>query len=222
MNVKKLYQELKEMQDNKEISFLTMFKILEDLKKEIQKKEAKEANQASQYRYALKVLNNKDNKSRPILQTTCIRNGIQIFTDSWIAFMLKNVIKALPTIETEEEEKRYPDFSRLKPDCNDFIDIKCIDLKNDIATLKDKEIYLLKNDYLPMALNVLNVKIMINVLNFKNDDMIRFNYIHNSSSSYHCYIRPFLIKNDSGDECILLPCRIKEEEKQWQLSKESR
>ena len=93
---------------------------------------------------ALKFLN--DNKkrfsSRPCLAYACqtIINGndVQVFTDSYIAFILKTFYN-LPLWDNEKEKNKYPQIERILPDKN-YGEIVNVNFKDIIAKLKSKQI----------------------------------------------------------------------------------
>lgn len=92
---------------------------------------------------ALKFLN--DNKKRFSSGRSCLAyayqtiingNDVQVFTDSYIAFILKTFYK-LPL--WDEENGSYPQIDRLLPDKN-YGEIVDIDFKDIVAKLKAKQI----------------------------------------------------------------------------------
>lgn len=94
---------------------------------------------------ALKFLN--DNKkrfsgSRPCLAYACkaVINGndVQVFTDCYIAFILKTFYN-LPLWDNEKEKNKYPEIERLLPD-KKYGEIVNINFKDIIAKLKAKQI----------------------------------------------------------------------------------
>ena len=94
---------------------------------------------------ALKFLN--DNKkrfsgSRSCLSYACntVINGkeVQVFTDSYIAFILKTFYK-LPLWDNEKEKNKYPQIDRVFPD-KKYGEIVNINFKDIIAKMKAKQI----------------------------------------------------------------------------------
>ena len=94
---------------------------------------------------ALKFLN--DNKKRfsgcrSCLAYACqtIINGhdVQVFTDSYIAFILKTFYN-LPLWDNEKEKNKYPEIERVLPDKN-YGEIVDINFKDLLAKLKAKQI----------------------------------------------------------------------------------
>lgn len=94
---------------------------------------------------ALKFLN--DNKKRfsggrsclaYAYQTNISGNDVQVFTDSYIAFILKTFYK-LPLWDEEKEKKSYVDISRVLPNKN-YGEIAKFSFKELAAKLKAKQI----------------------------------------------------------------------------------
>lgn len=94
---------------------------------------------------ALKFLN--DNKKRFSGGRSCLAyacqtiiNGkeVQVFTDSYIAFILKTFYN-LPLWDNEKEKNKYPQIERVLPDKN-YGEIVDINFKDIIAKLKAKQI----------------------------------------------------------------------------------
>ena len=94
---------------------------------------------------ALKFLN--DNKKRfsgcrsclaYACQTIINGNKVQVFTDSYIAFILKTFYE-LPLWDNEKEKNKYPQIERVLPDKN-YGEIVNINFKDIIAKLKAKQI----------------------------------------------------------------------------------
>lgn len=94
---------------------------------------------------ALKFLN--DNKKRfsgcrsclaYAYQTIINGNEVQVFTDSYIAFILKTFYK-LPLLDNEKEKNKYPQIERVLPD-KKYGEIVNVNFKDIIAKLKAKQI----------------------------------------------------------------------------------
>jgi hypothetical protein len=94
---------------------------------------------------ALKFLN--DNKKRFTNSRKCLAyayqtvingNDVQVFTDSYIAFILKTFYN-LPLWDNEKEKNKYPQIERVLPDKN-YGEIVDINFKDIIAKLKAKQI----------------------------------------------------------------------------------
>lgn len=94
---------------------------------------------------ALKFLN--DNKKRFSGSRSCLAyayqtningNDVQVFTDSYIAFILKTFYK-LPLWNEKKEKKSYVDISRVLPN-KSYGELVDVDFKNIIAKLKAKQI----------------------------------------------------------------------------------
>lgn len=120
---------------------------------------------------ALKFLN--DNKkrfsgSRPCLAYACktVINGndVQVFTDCYIAFILKTFYN-LPLWDNEKEKNKYPEIKRLLPD-KKYGEIVNINFKDIIAKLKAKQIEE-KDGIKLIELNSENYKCFFNVESLK-------------------------------------------------------
>lgn len=120
---------------------------------------------------ALKFLN--DNKkrfsgSKPCLayahKTVINGNDVQVFTDSYIAFILKTFYN-LPLWDNEKEKNKYPEIERLLPD-KKYGEIVNINFKDIIAKLKAKQIEE-KDDIKLIELNSENYKCFFNADNLK-------------------------------------------------------
>lgn len=94
---------------------------------------------------ALKFLN--DNKKRFSSGRSCLAyacqtiingNEVQVFTDSYIAFILKTFYN-LPLWDNEKEKNKYPQIERVLPDKN-YGEIVSVNFKDIIAKLKAKQI----------------------------------------------------------------------------------
>lgn len=94
---------------------------------------------------ALKFLN--DNKKRfsggrsclaYAYQTNINGNDVQVFTDSYIAFILKTFYK-LPLWDNEKEKNKYPQIERVLPD-KSYGEIVDFNFKDLLAKLKAKQI----------------------------------------------------------------------------------
>lgn len=94
---------------------------------------------------ALKFLN--DNKKRfpncrsclaYAYQTVINGNDVQVFTDSYIAFILKTFYK-LPLWNNEKEKNKYPEIERILPK-KKYGEIVNVNFKDIIAKLKAKQI----------------------------------------------------------------------------------
>lgn len=94
---------------------------------------------------ALKFLN--DNKKRFSSGRSCLGyacntvingNDVQVFTDSYIAFILKTFYK-LPLWDNEKEKNKYPQIERVLPDKN-YGELVEFNFKELVAKLKAKQI----------------------------------------------------------------------------------
>jgi hypothetical protein len=214
MEAKRIYTDLinafnydkKEVLNPDSFHLIELLKIVEYLETETRKEAAKTAGDSKPLKYASIVLKNKSNKCRPILQKAIIRDGLQVFTDSFIAFKLQNHIEGLE-MHDQKDFENYPKLDKLFLPAQFTITKKFDDLIDELALLKDDDIYILKNDYgYKIGMYVKNIKIMYNVMRFKKGDIISFGIIESQSTSY---TRPLFIDNN-GDSCILLPIRMEE------------
>lgn len=94
---------------------------------------------------ALKFLN--DNKKRFSGGRSCLAyayetningNKVQVFTDSYIAFILKTFYQ-LPLWDNEKEKNKYPEIKRVLP-CKNYGEIVDVNFKDIIAKMKAKQI----------------------------------------------------------------------------------
>lgn len=94
---------------------------------------------------ALKFLN--DNKKRFSGGRSCLSyacktiingNDVQVFTDTYIAFILKTFYN-LPLWDNEKEKNKYPEIERILPD-KKYGEIVNVNFKDIIAKLKAKQI----------------------------------------------------------------------------------
>lgn len=119
---------------------------------------------------ALKFLN--DNKKRfsgrsclaYACKTVINGNDVQVFTDSYIAFILKTFYN-LPLWDNEKEKNKYPEIERLLPD-KKYGEIVNINFKDIIAKLKAKQIEE-KDGIKLIELNSENYKCFFNADNLK-------------------------------------------------------
>lgn len=120
---------------------------------------------------AIKFLN--DNKksfsgSRSCLayayRTNINGNDVQVFTDSYIAFILKTFYN-LPLWDNEKEKNKYPEIERILPNKNHG-QIVDLDFKDIIAKLKAKQIEE-KDGIKLIELNSENYKCFFNADNLK-------------------------------------------------------
>ena len=112
---------------------------------------------------ALKFLN--DNKKRfsgrsclaYACKTVINGNDVQVFTDSYIAFILKTFYN-LPLWDNEKEKNKYPEIERLLPD-KKYGEIVNINFKDIIAKLKAKQIE--EKDGIKLIVKIINVFSML-------------------------------------------------------------
>lgn len=214
-----LYQRLKAMDSKRiedgcevpQVEYFLFTQLLAEIQKEAILEGAKEAGDSSRLKYASKVLKNKSNDRRPILQKAVINsNDMQMFTDSYIGFRLSNHITGL-AMHDQNDFSKYPTLDRLmdmaKSDNKYTINYSVSDLKEKLALIdKDGKIDLCLHDEKMIRLQKKYIEIAIYTLGYKNDDIITFNYKVNSEK-YTVYPLYITEKNGSGDS-IVLPLRV--------------
>lgn len=219
MKSQALYQRLKAMDSKRiedgyevpQVEYFLFTQLLAEIQKEAILEGAKEAGDSSRLKYASKVLKNKSNDRRPILQRAVINsNDMQMFTDSYIGFRISNHITGLAMHE-KEKFSSYPTLDRLmdlaKHDNNNTVNYYVSDLKEKLALIdKDGTIDLSLQDDNMVRLQKKYLEIAIYTLGYKNDDLITFNYKVNSEK-YTVYPLYITEKNGSGDS-IVLPLRV--------------
>lgn len=219
MKSQALYQRLKAMDSHcfengyevPQVEYFLFTQLLAEIQKEAILEGAKEAGDTSRLKYASKVLKNKSNERRPILQKAVINsNDMQMFTDSYIGFRLSNHITGLE-MHDQNDFSKYPTLDRLmdlaKSDNRKTINYYVSDLKEKLALIdKDGTIDLSLHDDNMIRLQKKYLEIAIYTLGYKNDDIITFNYKVNTEK-YTVYPLYIVEKNGSGDS-IVLPLRV--------------
>jgi hypothetical protein len=192
MKLETILKELRECKDNPQMINNLELKLIESIKKETIKHSG---GSVKRYNAAQKILNCKENKSRPLLQTAKTENNAQRFTNSHIAFILKgdSIIKGL---RETDKEATYPSFDNLIPKNTSQVVYTKNEILQAIKTSKTMIALQPEND-ITIYLNKTYVLYVIDIL--QPEDSIVFNY----SSA----IRPLLIENRNGDQCILMPIK---------------
>ena len=203
MKLQTIYNELSSVYNAMESRNDGIFKLLESIKESIKLETVKESNQKDRYKAANLVLKNKASKSRPILQRAYIRDGYQLFTDSWIGFKLLNHI---PELETNEPEASYPTLEKLITCVNmdSFIDLRVETIKDEMR-FSNGECAIQLHDGMTAFFESKNIKILLDVLGFKNDEMIRFRFKQSSTNGYCNYSLFYADRN--GDEAVIIPLK---------------
>ena len=188
-----------------------MSKLLEDAKKTT----AKETGNLQRYNEAKKIINNKLNKNRPILQKCVYRDGFQVFTDSYTLLKLASdlFIDELETHNNADTE-RYPKIDSLfsaSYDC--LIPFNVGELKTALkATPKSEEdkktcIYKYEKEGSAFAVDAVRLLAALIILNFRNDDIVEIEYRRSHTERFT--VHPLLLKNN-GSVALVLPMRIPE------------
>ena len=164
----------------------------------------KGSNVKKQYQQAKKFL--KDiSEARPILKFVDYQDGYQVFTNSYVAFMMKNSIEGLPY--HEDENGVYPSLEGFVPDEKnaecitslfDYTAVlnKCDDMKMNKVKHPGVD-YLIK--YNNAYLNPLYIKQVVEIL---CDDISNINVYH-SGDHY-----PVLFTNSKGDKAVICTVRV--------------
>lgn len=219
MKAKTVYDKLSQCVMVDDIDHSTVYNVLEWLKDEIRKDIAKENKDTNRLKYATKVLKNKANKSRPILQKAVLKDDKQVFTDGYILFRMNKHISGL-LLHDENDFERYPNIENIKELAkNNNKNSKSFmvqELKQQLATMKKSDefidLHLFDDNYIRFDKDKLSQA--INVLGFKNKDTMTIYYNNNVFESSEelnkgFNVRATYIKNEYDDECILLPCRVR-------------
>lgn len=180
--------------------------LIEKIKNDIRLETASESNDKQRYQAAVKILNDKRMKTRPILQKCVIRNGLQQFTNSYILVQLKKPIPGLEQHDETETEK-YPIFDKLiygSKSNNTFSETKkAIELKTLIKTSNKKApLCVIENASFKIHIESDLLKIALDLLQFKNNDDVVMFYKES-------YISPIYIENESGI-ALIIPMRVEE------------
>jgi len=198
MTIQKLYekfQECKTVEDFQEVMV-----ILADMSA---MENAKEAKQGSRLRASLQVL--KTSKKRPILSKAVIIDGKQVFTNSYVAFQIEDKIAGLPTHETNE---KFPDVLRFFEKGSNEARFNVGEVKADIGRIgkeKNIDLALKPNEYVRLDKKYLMQ--VIQILGFKNNEVITFRYNKDDLDSK--YIRKTLFVERNNDKAIILPILVK-------------
>lgn len=180
-------------------------KLIDDLKEDITKENLPEGSSKKQYTAIKRFLNQKWLDSRPVLKLTHIEDERQIFTDSYVLFRFTgdSIIYDLPQTK---KESNYPQTKDLcEPTFNSSLkspDYSIKDLKNQIRT-SEKTIDIKLNETQKAKIDKKKLKQAIDIMNFKNKDVIQFNYLH---TNHEYTIRPIAIVTDTR-ECLIVPLR---------------
>ena len=195
MNKTKVLQLIRDFRETLDFSILEKLEnlVIENIKLD----KVVETTSKTRYNTANKVL--KRHKGiRPVLEKVIIENGIQIFTDSYILFRLKNIIPELPE---HKDISIYPKTDYIFNNArsyNSSIKYTCKDLKQ-LAKI-DKIVEFKTNDGFKITVDSKLLLEVLIILDYKNKDIVEIFY-----SNYSIYKPLYFINN--GDEGILLPLR---------------
>lgn len=208
--LQELYR-IKEAHDvmNFDIDFL---RFIDKVKNEIQLEKADETNDKKRVQSALKIIKDKFNSGRPILQESVIRNGKQYFTNSYMLVELNEPIKALESHENDEIVERYPVLERVisdKQKNDQYIIFNVSQLKTNIKLLKKDDPFIVFDDSEKcLHLESKYILYAIDILKFKNSDEIKLYYRKNEYNKNILTVTH--IENEFG-LVLIVPMRKKEE-----------
>lgn len=201
MNKIKVLELIKEFKETKDFSKLEKLEniVIESIKLD----KVAETTSKTRYNAANKVLKRLKG-SRPTLEKTVIRDGYQYFTDSYVAFKLKNAIPELPIIENESI---YPNLDSIIDSIkeNTAISFECEWLKKEIKISKDKITLTIPNSDDKIIFNKNYLLEVLQILDFKNKDIVVMEF-NNSKIKNNNLVAPVKIRNNE-DLAIIIPCR---------------
>jgi hypothetical protein len=199
-------------------NLLPLIELEKTIIEEIKLEGFSETSQKTSYKRALSVL--ARNKQREVLRYAFTQNETQYFTDSYVAFSLKNAIKGLPEVP---KEMTYPNveniFQSIEKGIGSYASFTCQELK-ELVKLADTEfvdIQLGKSNQDETKARV-NKKFLLDVLiilGYKNNEEAIVWYSPYCLGSvdilppYTC--KPLVFKRETNgleDKAILLPIRV--------------
>ena len=208
--LKKMY----DMKQDDQINILKYHELIEQLKESINMESLPEGSTKKQYKAIKKMLGSVSEFRKLLKLTHMDKKGRQVFTDSYILFRLSGdaIIESLPQT-TDDTVKawagNYPQTEKLcDPTFKSSLKsplVKISSLKQLIKTEKEHVVIdLVKDGSYKAALSKKNLKLFIDIMNFKNSDEISFLY---PSMGSGFSIRPLgVIYNNR--EGIILPVRM--------------
>jgi hypothetical protein len=159
----------------------------------------KDKNKKQRAKKALSFLKALNKKWRPVLAYTDIQNDFQVFTDSYIAFYLKDHLE-LPKVP---DDMNYPNVSCFIDKLNTDNKIE-LDFNYYLNGLKTKQFLPENKAYFKDGNK--NINICFDVKLFKN--VIDILGTTDLQVYYNGDFKPLLFINENnGDKAILLPCR---------------
>ena len=204
MKLQTIYNELSSVYNAMESRNDGIFKLLESIKESIKLETVKESNQKDRYKAANLILKNKASKSRPILQKAYIRDGFQLFTDSFAAFKLLNHI---PELDTNEPEASYPNMETLfniAIQGDETVSLHVETLKRELK-VSGSQIAIELSNGIKAFFESKYIKIAIDILELKNDEFLKLRYRPSKNNGF-ANVSTFYC-NHNGDEVLLLPLR---------------
>ena len=198
-----IYQLLLEETQNPDCEF----RVLEAtrlLREFILKQEVKEIGKSKQFTTIKKVL--ASSKTRPILQKVLYKEDSQIFTDSFMLFLLRgnDKIEALKDFYcNKDESERYPKIEKIMSLAKENIDKYIIIDTKDF--LSQSKLINENNNCFSFKLNenekvCFNVKSLTQYLTIINKQQVKLYYKHNLAPFY-------FIDENTNTEAILIPVR---------------
>ena len=206
MSYEKLYFELKEAYENLSVDCFRgdILKVVDKLKDLYLLETAKTNNQSKAFKDVMKLLSVETCKRRPILQKAIIKENKQIFTNSYILFILNNHILNIPTHDDENMINGYPQIDNIMPECNNEITLNVNELKNDLLIHKKDESYtIITSNKKTLSFDPNNLLYCISILNI--NDTITIQYKERNDSDQ--ITSTMKIKNDNGT-CIIVAMRL--------------
>jgi len=182
-------------------------KLIEDIKEALIKQGFKDTTRKQRYVYAKKTLEDKILNIRPVLKKTFLKDNMQVFTNSYIAFILENedIINDLPNHEdidydTSPFNSIINVVKKASHDNDTKIDISFNDLMGLIKTAPNHMIDLgIKG----VRFDKKYLEAITRVLGFKNEDTLTFYYKQGS------IFKPYYIKNNNSS-AVILPIKYEE------------
>lgn len=192
IKVLELLREIKEFKDFNKLEQLENM-LIESIKLD----KVVETTSKTRYKEALKILKKSKDK-RPILAKSIIKDGFQIFTDSYVLFKLLDIIPELPELDNINSYPKTETFFENGKGNTVLIQISCKELKQMIKI--NKVIDLKVNDDMIIKVDSKLLLSVLVILDYSNNDIVD---IHCSSINVH---RPIYF-NNNGNEAVLLPLR---------------
>lgn len=211
MTLDKVYQEFKSSKVGPhDFDPILASKALDSMEELLRQQKAKETKQYDRYMAASRMISKC--ASRPILTKCIMKDGAQIFTDSFMMFSLVGdlIIAQLPV--NTENPNAYPDVARFfEKDKNaSALKLNVGELKQELRPLcADKSFeggkferseFNIKGET-QVALKATMLRDLVIILGFKNDEEIKLIYTPGS-------VKPMLVETKNGSHGIILPIRI--------------